>query len=120
MTAMDHPASITAHLDQDTVALVERLSAARGISSDAFAVDVIRRAAEQAAEFDAFVQVGIDAADRGDFVPHEEVMRELDDMIARQQARCQDGSGRARPETIFAQSTTGSRRGRRRRSALAS
>ena len=39
-------------------------------------------------EFRRFVQVGIDAADRGELIPHEEVKAKLDEMIARHRARC--------------------------------
>jgi len=78
---------ITARLDPETLALVDRVSKAQGRSRSWFAAQAIKRAAEAEAEYQAFVQVGIDSADRGDLVPHEEVMAELDQMIARHKAR---------------------------------
>lgn len=80
--------SIVVPLDADTLALVEKLSTARGLSVADFAAEAVRRIAESEADFKAFIQVGIDAADRGDLIPHEEVMAELDAMIAKHQARC--------------------------------
>ena len=80
--------SIAVPLDADTLALIEKLSAARGSSVAEFAAEAVRRIAESEADFDAFIQVGIDAADGGDLIPHEEVMAELDAMIAKHQARC--------------------------------
>ena len=79
---------ITAELDASTYAIVDRLSAELGISVQQFAAEAIRRVAESEADFAAFIQAGIDAADRGDLVPHEEVMAELDAMIEKHRARC--------------------------------
>ncbi|MEO7410975.1 MAG: ribbon-helix-helix protein, CopG family, partial [Sphingomicrobium sp.] len=64
---------ITARLDPETLALVDRLSKAQGRTRSWFAARAIKQAAEAEAEFQAFVQEGIDAADRGELVPHEEV-----------------------------------------------
>ena len=47
----------------------------------------VRLGFESSAELDAFVQVGVDAVERGDIVPHEDVERLFDEMIARQRAR---------------------------------
>ena len=78
---------ITTRLDPETLALVDRVSKAQGRSRSWFAAQAIKRAAEAEAEYQAFVQEGIDSADRGELVPHEEVMAELDRMIARHRAR---------------------------------
>ncbi len=78
---------ITARLDAETLALVDRVAKAQGRSRSWFAAQAIKRAAEAEAEYQAFVQVGIDSADRRELVPHEEVMAELDGMIARHRAR---------------------------------
>lgn len=43
---------------------------------------------ETEAAFRAFLQEGLDAIERGDVVPHAQVMAELDAMIARHRARC--------------------------------
>lgn len=89
---MNYPApvsrSVTADLDEATAALVDRLAQTRGVTPEAFAAEAVRRVAESEADFEAFVQVGIDAADRGEMVPHEVVMAELDAMIAKHEARC--------------------------------
>ncbi|MEN2786058.1 CopG family ribbon-helix-helix protein [Sphingomonas qilianensis] len=89
---MNHPApvssTITAEIDTATLTLLEQASERRGISPAEFAAQAIRRAAESDADFDAFIQVGIDAIERGDVVPHDQVMAELDTMIERHRARC--------------------------------
>lgn len=84
---MNAPANIVASLDAETLALVDRLATSRGISGAEFAAEAIRRVAETEADFDAFIKVGIEAADRGDLVDHAEVMAELDAMIAKHRAR---------------------------------
>ncbi|WP_151953502.1 hypothetical protein [Sphingomonas sp. EC-HK361] len=68
--------------------LVDRVAQRRGISSRQFAAEAIRRAAESDDDFDAFIQVGLDAIERGEVVSHEQVMAELDGMIAKHRARC--------------------------------
>ncbi len=78
---------ITARLDPETLALVDRVAKAQGRSRSWFAAQAIKRAAEAEAEYQAFVQAGIDSADRGELIPHDEVMAELDKMIARHKAR---------------------------------
>ena len=78
---------ITTRLDPETLALVDRVSKAQGRSRSWFAAQAIKRAAEAEAEYQAFIQVGIDAADRGELVPHDEVEKIIDEMIARHRAR---------------------------------
>lgn len=85
---MNKPASITAAIDAETLALVERLASARGSSVEAFAAEAIQRAAESEADYRAFLQLGIDAADRGELIPQAQVLAELDAMIAQHEARC--------------------------------
>ncbi|MGK6322267.1 CopG family ribbon-helix-helix protein [Sphingomonas sp. DT-51] len=85
---MSAPRAITAELDDATVALVDSIAAARGITSEAFAASAIRDAVARAAAVDAFVQQGIDQVERGDTVPHDEVMDALEAMIARRRAQC--------------------------------
>jgi len=78
---------ITTRLDTETLALVDRVAKAQGRSRSWFAAQAIKHAAEAEAEYQAFVQVGIDSADRGELVPHEEVEKLFDEMIARHRAR---------------------------------
>lgn len=68
--------------------MLDRLAERRGISAEVFAAEAIQRVVESDADFLAFLQVGIDEADRGEFVPHEEVMAELNQMIEQQRKRC--------------------------------
>lgn len=70
---MSKSAVITARVDPETLALVDRVASASGRSRAWFAAQAIREAATREAEFLAFVQEGIDAADRGELIPHEEV-----------------------------------------------
>jgi predicted transcriptional regulator len=86
---MSKTAVITARLDAETLALVDRVSKAHNRSRGWFAARAIAQAAHKEAEFLAFVQEGIDAADRGELVPHDEVTAEIDRMIARHEARCE-------------------------------
>ena len=79
---------ITTEVDADTMALVDSVALRRGMSSREFAAQAIRRAAESDADFDSFIQAGIDSLDRGEGVPHEQVMAELDGMIAKYRDRC--------------------------------
>ena len=87
---MNAPSRLTAPLDADTRAMVDRIAARMGMSSADYAAEAIRRVAESDADFDAFVQAGIDAADRGDLIPHAQVMAELDAMIEKHRARCRE------------------------------
>ena len=79
---------ITARLDPETLALVDRVAKAQGRSRSWFAAQAIKCAAEAEAEYEAFVQVGIDAIARGDFVEHDVVMAKLDGWIAELEAEC--------------------------------
>ena len=79
--------AITARIDDETLALVNQVADAKGCSRASYVAEAVRRVAESDADFLAFVQVGIDAADRGEFLAHEQVLAELDEMIARHQAR---------------------------------
>jgi len=81
-------AVITARLDPETLALVDRVSRAQGRSRSWFAARAIRHAAEQEARFLAFVEEGRAAIERGEFVEHEEVEAMIDGWIAEHEARC--------------------------------
>lgn len=85
---MSKSAVITARIDPETLALIDKVASAQGRSRSWFVARAVQRAAEQEADFLAFVQEGIDAADRGELIPHEDVMAELDGMIAKHRARC--------------------------------
>jgi predicted transcriptional regulator len=85
---MGDETSITARVSEETLGLVDRLALARGLSREAYAAEAIRQVCAEEAELLAFIQVGIDAADRGDVVAHEDVMAELDAMIEKHRSRC--------------------------------
>lgn len=72
---------ITAAVGADTLALVDKVAGLRGQSREEFAAEAIQRVAEHEADFADFIQAGIDSADRGELIPHEEVMSELRAMI---------------------------------------
>lgn len=81
---MSKSAVITARLDEETLAIVDKVAQASGRSRAWFAAQAIREVAEREAEFLAFVQEGIDAADRGELIPHYDVFERLH---ARRRAR---------------------------------
>ena len=85
---MSKTAVITARVDEETLALVDRVSKAHNRSRSWFVARAVAEAARKEAEYLAFVQEGIDAADRADLVPHDEVVAKIDAMIARHRARC--------------------------------
>jgi len=80
----------TARVDEETLALVDRVSKAHNRSRAWFVARAIGEAARKEADFLAFVQEGIDAIERGDVVEHDVVMAELDAMIAKHEARCRE------------------------------
>jgi len=82
MRGMNAHTSITAPLDAATLAMVEEIANARGISGEAFAADAIKRAAEDAAAFRAFVQEGRDAISRGEFLTQSEMEAWYEERIA--------------------------------------
>jgi predicted transcriptional regulator len=70
---MNKPAAITTYVDADTLAIVEQLAAAQGRSVADVAGEAIRLFVAREAEYRAFVQAGIDAADRGEVVSQEDM-----------------------------------------------
>lgn len=80
---MNAPTKITTALDAETFGIVERIAGEQGRSVEEFAADAIRRVAESEADYRAFLQVGIDALDRGEGIPHAQVMAKLNAMIAK-------------------------------------
>src|SRR3546814_559445 len=74
---MSKTSVITARINADTLDLVDRIAAAQGRSRSWFAAEAVRRMAEEEAAFLAFVQAGIDSADRGELIPQEAVFERL-------------------------------------------
>ncbi|MBY0283662.1 MAG: hypothetical protein K2W81_06825 [Sphingomonas sp.] len=76
---------VTASLGRKTVNCVASI----GGHGPSHLIDgAIAKAAQREATFFAFVQEGIDDLDAGRTVSHEDVMAELDAIIAKHQARC--------------------------------
>ena len=74
---MTNTSVITTRLDADTIALVDKVAASHGRSRSWFVAEAVKRAAENEADFLAFVKAGIDSADRGELTPHAEVFDNL-------------------------------------------
>ena len=65
---MTIPTQITAQLASETMAMVDQVARANGMTGPQCAAEAIRRAVESEADYRAFARLGIDAADRGDVV----------------------------------------------------
>ena len=85
---MSKTSVITARLDTDTLALVDKVAKSQGRSRAWFVAKAVQRAAETEADFIAFVQLGLDDIEAGRTVPHQEVVSMLDGMIEKHRARC--------------------------------
>lgn len=87
---MNKPAFIDVPVDAETLETIDRIAAEMGHSRASFAAIALKRVAEDQAKFFASIQRGIDELDRGEGIPHELVMAELDAMIAKHEARCRE------------------------------
>jgi predicted transcriptional regulator len=87
---MSKSAVITARVDEETLALVDKVAQVTGRSRAWIAARAIREVAERELAFHEAVQRGIDDADAGLVIPHEQVMAEIGTMIERHRARCRD------------------------------
>lgn len=87
---MSKTAVVTARLDAETLALVDKVASARGRSRSWYVAKAVENAARREAEFMAFIQEGIDDIEAGRFVEHDVVMAEVDAMIAKHEARCRE------------------------------
>ncbi len=82
--------SLTATVDIQTAAIVQRLAVARSQSVSDVAATLLHDAALSEERLLDAAQVGLDDLRQGRTIPHDVVMRELDAMIARHRARCPD------------------------------
>ncbi len=73
---------ISARIDAETAALLDKVAASRQRSRAWLVADAVKRMAEEEAEHLAFLQKGIDAADSGDVISHAEMMEWLNDRYA--------------------------------------
>lgn len=84
---MNEHRPIVPALHGETLSTMERAASRRGTSVEQYMTEAIHRVAESDDDFDAFIQVGIDQVDRGEPIPHDQVMAESDAMVARHRAR---------------------------------
>jgi hypothetical protein len=73
---------ILAELDEQTRATVADVAGWHGLSEVAYVREVVRRAAEADVAYRAFVQQGIDSAERGDLIPQDEMTRWFEERVA--------------------------------------
>lgn len=83
---MNKPVTITTQIDAETHAMVLRVSEALGRSEAEFIAGAVERAAQSESDYLAFIQVGIDAADRGDTISQDEMERWFEERIAQRAA----------------------------------
>jgi predicted transcriptional regulator len=81
---MNEPAKIRieAEIDVETYETMRWLLERDGRDQQNFIAEAIRRVAEQEAQFNAFIQEGIDAADRGDVLTQEEMEQWFEERTA--------------------------------------
>ena len=78
---------VTIELTEDQKARLEAVAAHQQVSISQVLVNLADENARRDAEFRALVQEGIDAADRGDTLSHDEVMAEVAALIGESEAR---------------------------------
>lgn len=69
------------HLNSDQEARLAQIATRKGVSLDQLAEEVLNRYLEDDARFIQAVDVGLTAADRGDFVEHEEVWANIEKIL---------------------------------------
>lgn len=79
---MNAPVAITDLLDAATIARVEEMARSRGITGAAFMAEAIRDAANEAIDFDAFVQAGVASLERGEAYSQEYVEAWFEERVA--------------------------------------
>jgi predicted transcriptional regulator len=87
---MSKSAVITARISEETLARVDKVAKVTGRTRAWFAAQAIREVADRELAYHESVQRGLDDADAGRTVPHEQVMAEIGQMIERHRARCPD------------------------------
>jgi predicted transcriptional regulator len=77
---------VTARLDQDTLAALDRLAEHHERSRAWLVAKAVSRYVKAESAFFAFLQEGEEAIDRGDYVTHEELVAEIQGMRQRKDA----------------------------------
>jgi len=75
--------TITARIDPELDAALARIAETQGRSKSAIITEALQSYASYDAWIRAQVQIGLDQADAGELIPHEEVMAEMDAIIER-------------------------------------
>lgn len=86
---------ISARIDADTAALLDKVAASRRRSRAWLVADAVKRMAEEEAEYLAFIQVGLDDIAAGRTIPHEEMMQWLNERYADAIARAKQAERQA-------------------------
>ncbi|MDX2209787.1 MAG: ribbon-helix-helix protein, CopG family [Sphingopyxis sp.] len=86
---MSKHAVISARIDPETLATVDRIAAEQGRSRAWFVANAVKQVAEQESRFAAFVKAGRADIAAGRVVDNNIVLTMLDEMIAAHEARCQ-------------------------------
>lgn len=71
----DH--SITTEVSSDVLATIQRMASEHGMSTERFAGEIVREAAEDEAELLAAIEQGRAEIARGDHLTHEQLIAEL-------------------------------------------
>ena len=77
---------ITARLDPETLAGLDRLAAYYERSRAWLVAKAVERYVQEESQFSGFIQEGEDAIASGDFVTHEQLVAEIDAMLADKKA----------------------------------
>ena len=73
---------LTTRIDEEVSAKLDALAAATGRTRSWLSARALKSYVERESEFLAFIQEGVDALDRGDWVPHSVVVADLAAMQA--------------------------------------
>ncbi len=65
---------LTTRVSDDLLAMIDRIAAARDRSRSWVVAKLIENAARDQIEMDDFIQAGIDSADSGRLIPHDDVV----------------------------------------------
>ncbi len=84
MSAMSNV--ITARVSDEVLAMIDQFAKSRERSRAWITAKLIETAVRKQIEFDAFIQEGEDAIERGEYVTHEELIAELRAMAEKKRA----------------------------------
>lgn len=82
--------SITFELPEDVVIDLDRIAALNGRDRDATIGDALARHVSAELDLHAFARAGVESAEHEPMVPHDDMVAEMNAMIAAHRARCVD------------------------------